>query len=248
MAGYALASREQNLEGGEGASQAAKASPGLGRAKKGRALPLPRRAKPGSAGSPLGWGPAPVQPSLRKARHGAYAHATSPKNRGYLDCAKRCAKRSWEGRELSACVGLRAGHRAGTGTDRKAQGWEQPLSIRAKPGSGWEPTLVGSGPDSACAVEGAPGGKGVARPKPSAAGEGAASSRRAKPGSGRDPTRVGSDPDSSCSARGALGCMGVAGLKPSDAGEGTASPHPGEAWVRPGAPLDEVRPKFKCIH
>ena len=106
---------------------------------------------------------------------------------------------------------------------------------------------MGSCPDSACAVEGGPGGKGVTRPRPSVAGAGAASSRRAKPVSGRDPTRVGSDPDSACAARGALGCIGVAGLKPSDscdAGEGTASPHPGEAWVGPGAPLDEVRPRF----
>ena len=59
MAGYTLASREQNLEGGEGASQAAKASPGLGRAKKGRALPLPRRAKPGSGREPTRVGSCP---------------------------------------------------------------------------------------------------------------------------------------------------------------------------------------------
>ena len=45
---------------------------------------------------------------------------------------------------------------------------------------------MGSGPDSACAAEGAPGCKGVAGPKPIDAGEGAASPP-AKPGSGREP-------------------------------------------------------------
>ena len=51
----------------------------------------------------------------------------------------------------------------------------------AKPGSGLELTRVGSCPDSACAVKGAPGGMGVAGPKPSDAGEGEASSHRTKP-------------------------------------------------------------------
>ena len=62
---YALASREQNLEGGEGD-----------------------------------------------------AHEARPKNRGYSDCAKRW-QRSDQGRAVRAW-GLVAGHRAGTGTDRKA--------------------------------------------------------------------------------------------------------------------------------
>ena len=72
-----------------------------------------------------------------------------------------------------------------------------------KPGSGWEPTWVGSSSDSACAAKGAPGCMGVAWQKPSYAGEGAASPHWTKAGSGLEPTRVQPGLDSACSAQGA---------------------------------------------
>ena len=61
---------------------------------------------------------------------------------------------------------------------------------RSKPGSGRRPNRVGPCPASACALEGAPGGKGVAGRGPSEVRGGAASPRRAEPGSGREPTRL----------------------------------------------------------
>ena len=81
-------------------------------------------------------------------------------------------------------------------------------------------------PDSACAVEGAPGGKGGRQAKAERLRGGCSPSCRAKPGSGWEPVPVGSCPDSAdsaCAAGGPQGCMGVAGPKPSDAGEGAAS-------------------------
>ena len=54
----------------------------------------------------------------------------------------------------------------------------------SKPGSGRKSTRVGSSPESACALKGAPGGKGGRRSRPSDAGESAASLCRAEPGSG----------------------------------------------------------------
>ena len=74
---------------------------------------------------------------------------------------------------------------------------------------------------------------GVAGPKPSDAGEGAASP---KYGSGQEPTRVGPGPDSASAAEGTPGGKGAARPKPSDAGEGAASP-PGRSPGRVGSPL-----------
>ena len=57
-------------------------------------------------------------------------------------------------------------------------------SCRAKPGSGRESTCVGSCPEPACALEGAPGDEGVAGQEPSNTGkalEGTATPLRAKP-------------------------------------------------------------------
>ena len=88
---------------------------------------------------------------------------------------------------------------------------------------------MGSSPGSACVLEGTQCCKGVAGPKPSDAGEGAASPYWVKPGSGWKLTRVGSSPDSACAAKGAPGYMGVAGPKPSYAGEGAASSHRAKA-------------------
>ena len=108
---------------------------------------------------------------------------------------------------------------------------------RAKPGSGHAPSRVGAGPGSACAAEGAPGSKGVARPRPSDEGDGGSGRsypHRAKLGTGREPTRVGSCPDSACAVEGAPGCMGIAGPKPSDAVESAAS----QQYGRAGSPLE----------
>ena len=82
---------------------------------------------------------------------------------------------------------------------------------------------MGSGPDLACASEGAPGCMGVAGQKPSDAGEGAAST-----GLGLEPIRVGSG--LACAAVGAPGCKGIARQELRDAGEGAAPP----ARQRPG--------------
>ena len=109
---------------------------------------------------------------------------------------------------------------------------------RAKPGSvqGREPTRVGSCPESACAAEGAPGCKGVARPKPSIAGGGCSlSPREALVGQGAHPG--GSCPDSAFTAEGAQYCMGVARPKSSDAGESAASP----SWAKPGSRREPTR-------
>ena len=113
---------------------------------------------------------------------------------------------------------------------------------------------MGSCPASACALEDAPGDEGVAGPKPSHAGEGAASPRRAKPGSSREPTWVGSCSDPACALKAAPGGIGVAGLMPSDAGEGLASSSPrakpgsvlgplgwGPAEIQPGPALPKAR-------
>ena len=57
----------------------------------------------------------------------------------------------------------------------------------SKPGSGRKPTRVGSGPDSACALKGAPGGNG------GSPGKGRATQGRAQPlFAGRSPGRAGS--------------------------------------------------------
>ena len=85
---------------------------------------------------------------------------------------------------------------------------------------------------AAFTAEGAQCCMGVARRKPSDAGESAASPYRATPGSGREPTRMGSCPSSAYAAEGAPGCIDVVRQMPSYAGEGAASPHQGEARFR----------------
>ena len=155
--------------------QAAWASPGRSRATQGRGQPL---QSTGRAGSLLGWGPAQIQPARPKARQAARAsHGRS---------------RATQGREQPLPTGRspgRVGSPLGWYASGGAQccmgvawlkpgdeGWAQPLSIRARPGSGQEPTRVGSGPGSACAAEGAPDCMGVAWPKPTDSGEGIATS------------------------------------------------------------------------
>ena len=110
----------------------------------------------------------------------------------------------------SACVFEGALDCKGVAGPKPSDAWEGAASPhRAKPGSGREPTRVGS------AAGGALGCMGVAGSKPSDAGEGAAClSPRAKPGSGQEPTLVGSGRDSACAAEGEPGCKGVAGPKP----------------------------------
>ena len=71
-----------------------------------------------------------------------------------------------QGRQQAEAAGFKPGD----------EGRARPLSIRAKPGSGQEPTRVESGPGSACAAEGAPDCMGAAWPKPSDSGEGIATS------------------------------------------------------------------------
>ena len=117
------------------------------------------------------------------------------------------------------------------------------LSPPSEARSGRERTRVGSGPDSACAAEGAPGGKGVAGPKPSDAGKGAACPHRAKPGQGREPTRVGSGADSSIAAED--GPVARASPGRSLATQERAQPlHTRRRRVEPGANSGGVRPRF----
>ena len=171
--------------------------------------------------------------SLSKVRAGPGAYSGGARVRFSLCCRRRARGQGRCKTEAEQAASPRRARPFGTPLGpalpkERQTAWASPG--RSPATQGREPTREGSCRGSAYAAEGTHCCKGVAS--------------RAKPGSGRDPTRVGSDPDSACSARGALGCMGVAGLKPSDAGECTASPHPGEAWVGPGAPLDEVRPRF----
>ena len=146
-----------------------------------------------------------------EARVGPGAHSGGVRPRFSLRSQRRARL---HGRRLAEIQRLRGGHSHVTH-----------VPPRAKPWSGREPTRMGSYPGSACATEDAPGCMGVARPRPSDAGEGAASPYRAKPGLGREPTWVGSCPDSAFVAEGAPGGKGVAWPKPSGPGEGAASPH-----------------------
>ena len=94
---------------------------------------------------------------------------------------------------------------------------------RAEPGSGREPTRVGSGPAPAIfralkCVEG------VARQGPSDSGEDVAPPRRAEPGSGWEPTRVGPGGSPLSRSKARPGCEGVAKQERSNVGEGAAAP------------------------
>ena len=169
----------------------------------------------GVAGSkPSDAGEGSASPHPGEARVGPGAHSGGVRPRFSLRCRRRARLQGRRRDEAER-------HRGGCSP-----------SCRAKPGSGWEPIPVGSGPDSACAAGGARWGKGVAGPKASYTGVGAPSPYAAKPGSGRGPTRVGSCPDSACAAEGAPGCKGAVRQKPSNAEEGAASPHPGDARFR----------------
>ena len=169
------------------ARQTAWALQGRGRAMQERAQPLPIGRSPDRAGSLLGWGPAQIQPSWPKAAR--------RQGRRMVE-----AERLRRGRSLSPPGEARVGpgaHSGGALPRFSLRGRRRGRTARASPGR-------------------------------SSAVEGPASPCPANPGSGREPTRVGSGPHSTSAARGALGCMGVTGSKPSDEGEGAASSPPGE--------------------
>ena len=122
-------------------------SPDRSRATQERAQPLPTGLSPGRAGSSLGWGPAQIQPALLKTRQAAGA--------------LQGLSKAMQGRVQPLLTGRSGKGVAGPKPSNAGEGAAS--SYRAQPGSGREPTCVGSGPESACAAEGAPGGKGVAR-------------------------------------------------------------------------------------
>ena len=75
-------------------------------------------------------------------------------------------------------LGIGPGRAEGVAVQGPSDAEEGPASPhRAKPGSGREPTRVGSGPDSACVAEGAPGGESVVRQGLRDAGKGTAPPR-----------------------------------------------------------------------
>ena len=100
----------------------------------------------------------------------------------------------------------------------------------SKPGSGRKPTRVGSGPDSACALKGAQGGKGVRRARAERRrGERSLSlpgGARVGPGADSRGVRLNAGPLLRSEAR--PGGGGVARRGPSDAGEGAAPPRRAE--------------------
>ena len=174
---------------------------------------------PGRAGSPLGWGPAQIQPARPKARQAAW----TLQGRGRATQERVLSGEAWigQGAYLGGVLprfGLRGRRRARRHCRGKGVAWPKPSGSgegAASP-TGRSPDRAGS-PLGWCPAQIQPswpkawsGCKGVVGPKQSSAGEGSASPCPANPGSGREPTRVGSGPDSSCAARGALGCMGVA--------------------------------------
>jgi len=85
----------------------------------------------------------------------------------------------------SVGLGIGPGRAEGVAVQGQSNIGEGPAPPQlSKPGSGRKSTRVGSSPESACALKGAPGGKGGRRSRPSDAVESAASLCRAEPGSG----------------------------------------------------------------
>ena len=143
----------------------------------------PSGRSPGRARSPLGWGPAPVQPARPKARQAAWAPP------GRSRAAQERVQPLPTGRSLGQAgspLGWGPANSQPARPKARHSAKASPAPPPAGKGPGWEPTRVGSGPGSACAAKGAPDCMGVAWPKPSDSGEGTASSRpgEARVGSG----------------------------------------------------------------
>ena len=182
------------------------------------------------AGSPLGWGPAQIQPALPEARKAARASpGQSRATQGRAQPLPTWRSPGRAGSPLGCGQGqiqparskTRQATRASPGRSRATQEREQPLPAGQSPGRagsplGWDPAETQPArPKQLQAAWASPGSRAkqgwFSLPRP-----------RAKPGSvqGREPTRVGSCPGSACAAEGAPGCKGVAGPKPSVAGGG----------------------------
>ena len=110
-------------------------------------------------------------------------------------------------RAAEGALGGKGVRRAGR---RREVGKDAAPPRRVKPGSGLEPTLLGSSPSPACAVEGAPDVEGNARQRADCCRERADPSAGQSTGQVRSPLVGESGPAPACKEEGAPGGEGVA--------------------------------------